>query len=64
MQIDLVHLSNLLCQTNGTGDGSGQPVELSVAVIERLGIEIAQFETISEKISKWVDELSEALTFN
>jgi len=64
MQIDVVHLSNLLCQTNSTGDGLGQPVELSPAVTERLGIEIAQFETISEKISKWVDELSEALTFN
>ena len=63
MQIDVVHLSNLLCQTNSTGNGLGQPVELSAAVIERLGIEITQFETISEKISKWVDELSEALTF-
>jgi len=29
-----------------------------------LGIEIAQLETISSKISGWVDELFDALTFN
>ncbi len=64
MQIDVVHLSNLLCQTDTTGDGSGQPVELSTAVIDRLGIEISQFESISEKVARWVDDLSDALTFN
>ena len=65
MQMDVVHLANVLCQTNGTGpDGAGQAVELSGAVTERLGIEIAQFETISSKVSGWVDELFEALTFN
>jgi HD-like signal output (HDOD) protein len=64
MQIDVVHLSNLLCQTDTTGDDSGQLVELSTAVIDRLGIEISQFESISEKVAQWVDELSDALTFN
>ena len=64
LQIDVVHLSNLLCQTNKAGDGTGQPAELSAAVIGRLGIEIAQFETISEKVSQWVDEMSDTLTFN
>jgi putative nucleotidyltransferase with HDIG domain len=64
MQIDVVYLSNFLCQLSTTGDGSGQPVELSAAVIDRLGIEIAQFESISEKVVQWVDELSDALTFN
>jgi putative nucleotidyltransferase with HDIG domain len=64
IQIDVVYLSNLLCQTSTTGDVTGQAVELSPAVIDRLGIEISQFEFISEKVSQWVDELSDALTFN
>ena len=65
MQIDVVHLANLLCQTNSTApDGLGQPVELSAAVIDRLGIELSQFEVISDKVVKWVDEMSDVLTFN
>ena len=65
MQIDVVHLSNLLCQTDSTApDRAGQPVELSTAAIDRLGIELSQFEVISEKVTQWVDELSDALTFN
>jgi putative nucleotidyltransferase with HDIG domain len=65
MQIDVVHLSNLLCQTHSTApDSAGQPVELSAAVIDRLGIEFSQFEVISEKVAEWVDELTEALTFS
>lgn len=65
MKIDVVHLSNLLCQTNSnTPDSAGKSVELSAVVIDRLGIELSQFEVISEKVSKWVDEMSDALTFN
>jgi len=65
MQIDVVHLSNLLCQTSLTApDSAGQPVELSAAVIDRLGIELSQFEVISDKVAEWVDELTDVLTFN
>ena len=65
IQIDVVHLSNLLCQTSSTApDSAGQPVELSAAVIDRLGIELSQFEVISDKVAEWVDELTDALTFN
>ena len=65
MQIDVVHLANILCQSNATGNGgSDQAVELSAAVIDRLGIQMRHFEKISGKVSRWVDELSEALTFN
>jgi len=39
-------------------------VELSAAVIDRLGIEFSQFEAISDKVTEWVDELTDALTFN
>lgn len=64
MKIDVVHLSNLLCQTNSAApDSAGQPVELCVAVIDRLGIELNQFEAISDKVAEWVDELTKALTF-
>ncbi len=63
--IDIVYLANFLCQTDGTGnedetDGAG----LSPAVIERLGLDISQFEDIKTNVAQWVDELSEALIFN
>jgi hypothetical protein len=55
----------LLCQTTDTsGEAGGQSVELSPAVIERLGVRLDQFEAISGKISHWVDELSDVLAFS
>jgi putative nucleotidyltransferase with HDIG domain len=64
-QIDVVHLADILCQAGSPADDSGsRSVELSAGVVERLGIAVRQIETISEKIAQWVDELSEALTFN
>ncbi len=64
-QMDVVYLANLLCQTSDTsGPGPEHAVELSPAVIDRLGIQFDQFETISKNVSQWVDELSNALTFN
>jgi len=65
IQMDVVYLANLLCQTSDTsGQAGGHAVELSPAVIDRLGIQLDQFETISGKVARWVDELSDALTFN
>lgn len=65
IQMDVVYLANLLCQTSETsGQAGGHAVELSPAVIDRLGIQLDQFETISGKVARWVDELSEALAFN
>ena len=64
-QVDVVYLANLLCHPSGTGNHtSGHAIELSPAVIERLGIQLDQFDSISEKIACWVDELADALTFN
>jgi putative nucleotidyltransferase with HDIG domain len=64
-QMDIVYLANLLCQTGDNSDGNeGQSVELSPAVIERLGVQLDQFEEISGKITQWVDDLSDALAFN
>lgn len=64
-QVDVVYLANLLCQTPDTSaQGAGHAIELSPAVIERLGIQLDQFEAISEKVARWVDELSNTLAFN
>ena len=65
LQMDVVYLANLLCQTQDTsGQDSGHAVELSPAVMDRLGIQIDQFEAIAGKVTSWVDELSSALAFN
>jgi putative nucleotidyltransferase with HDIG domain len=64
-QLDVVYLANVLCQTPDTsGPAAGDAVELSPAVIDRLGIQLDQFENISDKVARWVDELSNALAFN
>ena len=64
-QMDIVYLANLLCQTTDTSGGDGgQSIELSPVVIERLGVRLNQFEAISDRISQWVDELSDVLAFN
>lgn len=63
--IDIVYLANVLCQTGD--DGSGPEAfssDLSPAVIERLGLDIVQFDDVKVRVSQWVGELSDALTFN
>jgi putative nucleotidyltransferase with HDIG domain len=63
--IDIVYLANLLCQTDGAGNEKETDcTELSPAVIERLGLEVSQFDEIKTSVAQWVDELSDALTFN
>jgi len=63
--IDIVYLSNLLCQANDPETAAEVHCsELSPAVIERLALDVNQFEEIKIKVALWVDELSEALTFN
>jgi len=63
--IDIVYLSNLLCRTNGNGNEDGGPsYDLSPTVVERLGIDIRQIDTIAGNVAEWVDELAEALTFH
>jgi putative nucleotidyltransferase with HDIG domain len=63
--IDIVYLSNLLCQTSGNGNEDGGPsYDLSPTVIERLGIDIRQIDTIADNVAQWVDELADVLTFH
>lgn len=65
VKIDVIYLANLLCQANDMCCGeTGNTLELSPAVIDRLGIEMKEFESISDKIADWVNELSESLTFS
>jgi putative nucleotidyltransferase with HDIG domain len=65
LQMDVVYLANLLCQTSETTVAAGgNALELSSTVIDRLGIQMDQFETISDKVGRWVDELAAALAFN
>ena len=64
--MDVVYLSNLLCQSNGKGGEGDGPFhdDLSPTVIERLGIDVSQFDAIASNVAQWVDELADALTFN
>jgi hypothetical protein len=63
--MDVVYLSNLLCQANGRSDrDAGFVDELSPAVIERLGVDVSQFDAIASNVALWVDELADALTFH
>jgi HD-like signal output (HDOD) protein len=65
IRTDIVYLANFLCQMNSTSSGNeGHNVEISPFLIERMGIDIRQFEEIADKTAQWVDELSDALTFN
>jgi putative nucleotidyltransferase with HDIG domain len=64
-QVDVIYLANLLCQANDMGCGcNGGALELSPAVIDRLGIEMKEFESISNKMADWVNELSSAIAFS
>jgi len=63
--IDIVYLANVLCQTNGGGgELEGASADLSPVVIERLGLDLIQFDDIKVRVAQWVDELSDALTFS
>ena len=64
-QIDVIYLANLLCQANDMACGeNGNTLELSPAVIDRLGIAMKEFESISDMVADWVNELSDSLTFS
>jgi len=65
VSIDVIYLANLLCETNGAGnEDETYCAELSPSVIERLGLDVSRFDEIKERVAQWVDDLSDALTFN
>jgi len=62
---DITYLSNLMCQPQGGSDSAdGQPVMLSSAVLDRLGIKVGQYEAIAAKTKSWMTKLSDTLTFD
>jgi putative nucleotidyltransferase with HDIG domain len=62
---DMVYLSNLMCQPHGDSDSAeGQFSTPSPAVLERLGIDLMQYEGFAEKAHTWMKKLSDTLTFD
>ena len=62
---DITYLSNLLCQPpGGRNSAGGQPILLSSAVLDRLGITADQYELIAAKTQNWLVKLSDTLTFD
>lgn len=62
--IDAIYLADLLCQANDLCCGErGGSLELSTSVMGRLGIEMKEFESLSDKIADLVNELSDSLNF-
>jgi putative nucleotidyltransferase with HDIG domain len=62
---DIVHLADQMCQKNAGGRYlDNTPEELSLTVLWRLGLSEKQLEAVTGKVADWVEELSDALTFN
>jgi putative nucleotidyltransferase with HDIG domain len=65
MQLDIVYLSNQMCQSNADIDSaSGQFAMPSSVVLKRLGIKLDQYKTMAEKAHSWMKKLSDTLTFD
>ena len=63
--VDVVYLANLLCQSGADGgEEVAYGAELSPSVIGRLGLDMVRFDEVKISVAQWVDELSNALTFN
>lgn len=62
---DMTYLANLICQPRGDRDSADdQPVLLSSAVLDRLGITTDQYERITAKTQTWMVKLSDTLAFD
>lgn len=62
---DITYLSNLICQPQDDSNlPDGQPVMLSSAVLDRIGITVNQYETIAAKTRNWLTKYSDTLTFD
>jgi hypothetical protein len=54
-----------MCQPGeGSNSANVQPVMLSSAVLNRLGIKVDQYEVIAAKTRSWMVKLSDTLTFD
>ncbi len=65
MQTEIVYLSNLLCQSCGDSESAESNSRMpSTVVLDRLGINLDQYEVICSKVSPWMNKLVDTLTFD
>lgn len=65
MQTEIVYLSNLLCQSYGDGDSTGgQDLTPSSVVLNRLGINLDQYDLIFDRVRSWMNELSDTPNYD
>ena len=65
MQAEIVYLSNLLCQKQVEDESHmGQDIGPSSVVLDRLGLTMKQYDIISDRVSNWINELSDSLNFD
>ena len=65
LQTEIIYLSNVLCQSCDDDDSAvGGSLIPSSVVLDRLGLNIDQYEAISNKVSVWMTKLSDTLTFD
>lgn len=62
---DIVYLSNLMCQSSTGSDlDSGQFAMPSSVVLNRLGIKMNQYKAMAVNAHRWMNKLSDTLTFD
>ena len=61
---DIVYLSNLMCQTTASSESElEQFVVPSSVVLKRLGINLEQYRSMLDNAIRWMNELSDSLSF-
>ena len=62
---EIVYLANLLCQLKGDRESDDEQLNLPYSsVLDRLGIELEEYEVFAEKTNIWMKKLSDTLTFD
>jgi putative nucleotidyltransferase with HDIG domain len=65
MQAEIVYLSNLLCQSSEDGNSEDRQLYTpSSVVLQRLHLNFAQYKSIFEKVSIWMNKLADTLSFD
>ena len=63
-QSDIVYLSNLMCQSHLDSDSGDEKFDMpSSEVLERLGIKLDQYKALAERAQRWLNQLSDTLSF-
>jgi putative nucleotidyltransferase with HDIG domain len=61
----IVYLANLMCHSNGDSESDEEQLNMPYSsVLDRLHIEIEQYEVFAEKARNWMKKLSDTLTFD